>query len=250
MLPRNVLAAIQRLRKIALRICVLSWGTRRDQTWHFDSQGPVRVQTAFLDRLIAAARTRVTDGQVAGGMVAVVVLFLDTFLFPCLGHTLDCRVTQSEGTADKKARRWSNGSKTTSHRRRWLAPTWLDAAELAWLQSLPRSYEQRRERSEYADKVVYPTESFPELVGVLDTNDNFALGMARAALTEAGIVYDVVAISGLSANLEATKPKWWIRPSRILVAQEDASEARSLLEPYQQPISAGEIAPDSERDQS
>jgi hypothetical protein len=47
---------------------------------------------------------------------------------------------------------------------------------------------------------VYPTESFPELVGVLDTNDNFALGISTAALNEAGIVYYVVAIPDLPAK--------------------------------------------------
>jgi hypothetical protein len=70
-------------------------------------------------------------------------------------------------------------------------------------------------------------ESFPKLVGVLDTNDNFALGMATVALGEAGIVYDTVAIPDLPENLEAEKPKWWIPPTRILVGAEDASEARS-----------------------
>ena len=75
-------------------------------------------------------------------------------------------------------------------------------------------------------------ESFPELVGVLDTSDSFALGMAAAALNEAGIVYDIVGIRDLPANLQAEKPKWWIRPSRILVSVKDASEARSLVEPF------------------
>ena len=51
-------------------------------------------------------------------------------------------------------------------------------------------------------------ESFPELVGVLDTSDSFALGMAAAALDEAGIVYDIVGIRDLPANLQAEKPKW------------------------------------------
>jgi hypothetical protein len=88
-------------------------------------------------------------------------------------------------------------------------------------------------------------ESFPRLVGVLDTDDSFALGMATAALNEAGIVYDVVAIADLPAKPEAEKAKWWIRPSRILVATEDASEARSLLEPFRQPKSLSEIRADS-----
>jgi hypothetical protein len=91
-------------------------------------------------------------------------------------------------------------------------------------------------------------ESFPELVGVLDTNDNFALGMAAAALSEAGIVYDIVAIADLPENLEAEKPKWWIRPTRILVAAEDASEARSLVEPFQTPRSKSDIEASSARE--
>ena len=80
-------------------------------------------------------------------------------------------------------------------------------------------------------------ETFPQLVGVLDTNDNWALASATTALSEAGIIFDVVAIGCVPANLEASEPKWQIRPSRILVAIEDASEARSLVEPFQTPIS-------------
>ena len=68
----------------------------------------------------------------------------------------------------------------------------------------------------------------------------FALGMATAALSEAGIVFDIVAISELPAE-DAVKPKWWIRPSRILVATEDASEARALVEPFQQPRSQSDL---------
>lgn len=73
------------------------------------------------------------------------------------------------------------------------------------------------------------------MVGVLDTEDNFALSMATTALTEAGIIYDVVDIPAVPASAESEKPKWWTPPCRILVAVEDADEARSLLEPYQQP---------------
>ncbi len=80
-------------------------------------------------------------------------------------------------------------------------------------------------------------ETFPQLIGVLDTNDNWALASATTALSEAGIIFDIVAIDCVPANLEASVPKWRIRPSRILVAIEDASEARSLVEPFQTPIS-------------
>jgi hypothetical protein len=85
-------------------------------------------------------------------------------------------------------------------------------------------------------------EAFPKLVGVLDTNDNFALGMATVALRKAGIVYDIVAIPDLPASLEVEKPKWWIRPTRILVSAEDANEARSLVEPFKTPRSNVDIS--------
>jgi hypothetical protein len=73
------------------------------------------------------------------------------------------------------------------------------------------------------------------MVGVLDTDDNWALSAAIAALDEAGIIFDVVAIDSVPAKLEAAEPKWWIPPSRILVAREDADEARSLVEVFQEP---------------
>jgi hypothetical protein len=74
--------------------------------------------------------------------------------------------------------------------------------------------------------------------------------MASAALTEAGIVHDLVPIPELPGNMGAAKPKWWIRPTRILVAQEDASEAGSLVEPYQQPRSMNEMESESVQDDS
>jgi hypothetical protein len=76
-------------------------------------------------------------------------------------------------------------------------------------------------------------EVFPQMVGILDTEDNFALGMAGTALNEAGIVYDVVEIPDVPDSSQSEKPKWWIPPSRIVVSVEDAYEARSLVEPYQ-----------------
>jgi hypothetical protein len=81
--------------------------------------------------------------------------------------------------------------------------------------------------------------SFPQLIGVLDTEDNFALSLATVALVEAGIIYYLADIPAGPANVE--KPKWWIPPCRILVAIEDAGEARSLLELCQQPATPGEI---------
>jgi hypothetical protein len=79
------------------------------------------------------------------------------------------------------------------------------------------------------------------MIGVLDTEDNFALYMATGALTEAGIIFDVVDIPAVPAGLEYERPKSWTSPCRIMVAVEDADEARSLLEPYQQPATTGEI---------
>jgi hypothetical protein len=81
-------------------------------------------------------------------------------------------------------------------------------------------------------------------VGVLDTNDNAALGLAAAALRDANIVFDVVPIADLPANPGSPEPKWWIRPCRILVSVEDASEARELLEPFQRAMPLSELVPD------
>jgi len=89
-------------------------------------------------------------------------------------------------------------------------------------------------------------ESFPTLVGVLDTTDNFALASATTALRDAGIVYDVVDIADLPKPI-AQQPKWWISPCRILVATEDTDEARTLLEPFQEPL-AGDFSAESEPD--
>ena len=79
------------------------------------------------------------------------------------------------------------------------------------------------------DKPSVP-ESFPEMVGVLDTNDNWALASAATALSDAGIIFDIVAIDSVPANLQTPEPKWWTRPSRILVAKEDADEARTRIQ--------------------
>jgi hypothetical protein len=77
------------------------------------------------------------------------------------------------------------------------------------------------------------------MVGVLDTNDNFALASACASLDEAGIVFDVVPVSDVSAALKSPQPKWWIPPSRILVSDEDEAEARELMAPFQEPTATG-----------
>jgi hypothetical protein len=79
------------------------------------------------------------------------------------------------------------------------------------------------------------TERFPKMVGVLDTNDNFALASACTALDRAGIVFDVVSVSDVPESLKSPEPKWWIRPSRILVSDGDEAEARQLVEQFQLP---------------
>jgi hypothetical protein len=85
-------------------------------------------------------------------------------------------------------------------------------------------------------------EYFPEMVGILDTEDFFALGMAGTALLEAGIVYDVVEIPDFpSSDGTSEKPKWWTSPCRIMVAVEDADEARLIVEPYLQPLPNSEL---------
>jgi len=65
------------------------------------------------------------------------------------------------------------------------------------------------------------------MVGVLDTNDNFALGCATSALSQAEIVFDVVPVADVPNSLKAGHPKWWIPPSRILISVEDATETRA-----------------------
>src|SRR4051812_32195088 len=86
------------------------------------------------------------------------------------------------------------------------------------------------------------------MIGVLDTDDNFIFSMAATALHDAGIIFDVVAIPELSGDPSKTNPNDWIRPCRILVASEDASEARSMLEPYRAPTESVQEAAATHRD--
>jgi hypothetical protein len=87
----------------------------------------------------------------------------------------------------------------------------------------------------YPDKST--PEDFPRLVGVLDTNDNFALASAATALEQADIIFDVVPITDLPASLRTENPTWGTPPTRILVAAEDEAEARMLVESFEQPVS-------------
>jgi hypothetical protein len=74
------------------------------------------------------------------------------------------------------------------------------------------------------------------MVGVLDTNNNFALASAAATLEQAEVIYDVVPIVDGPNNSEINRPKSWVHPSRILVSAEDEAEARALVEPFQVPV--------------
>ena len=73
------------------------------------------------------------------------------------------------------------------------------------------------------------------MVGIFDTNDNFALGIATSALDQSGIIYEVIGISEVALNKVLTNPKWWIPPCRILVAAEDEVDARELIAMLQSP---------------
>ncbi len=86
------------------------------------------------------------------------------------------------------------------------------------------------------------------MVGILDTNDSFALASAAAALDQAEIVYDIVAVADVPDLLKTTNPRWWVRPSRILVATEDEAEARALVECFQAPVQNSDVVEASERD--
>ena len=90
-------------------------------------------------------------------------------------------------------------------------------------------------------------ESFPKLVAIFDTNDGFALGSACAALNQAGIIFVIVLIPDVPEAVTAHKPKWWTRPSRILVSNDDEAEARKLVEPFLEPAVTDEAAEDAAR---
>jgi hypothetical protein len=86
------------------------------------------------------------------------------------------------------------------------------------------------------------------MVGVLHTNDGFALGSAATALDHAEIVYDVVLIADVPDNLKLTNPIWRGLPSRILVSAEDEAEARALVERFQAPVENSDVGDAPERD--
>ena len=94
-----------------------------------------------------------------------------------------------------------------------------------------------------------------DLVTVLETNDTFALALAKSALEEAGIDYLVTGdepryFSGFPGAFGASgigQAPLWNCSSRIQVARESEAEASALLEPLLNPTAAPES--DSEREQ-
>lgn len=82
----------------------------------------------------------------------------------------------------------------------------------------------------------------PELAVVLEARDTFALGLAKAALDEAGIAYvvseeDPGLLPGIRGGAGIGATPLWRCQARILVAREWEEEARALLEPLRNPLS-------------
>jgi hypothetical protein len=71
-----------------------------------------------------------------------------------------------------------------------------------------------------------------EFVTVLETRDPVALNLAKASLEEAGIEYLMASGGGASALMGLA---YYPGFCRIQVAREDEEEARTLLEPLQEP---------------
>jgi len=92
-----------------------------------------------------------------------------------------------------------------------------------------------------------------ELVTVLETDDRFGLSLATAALEDAGIEY---LAAGETPRFSAAIPRlfgsgqsrFYNCPCRIQVAPESEAEAREILEPFQNPLSADEIEGEAEPD--
>jgi hypothetical protein len=84
-----------------------------------------------------------------------------------------------------------------------------------------------------------------ELVGVFDTDDNYALWMAQSALRDADIPFVIVAIPFVTEDPVTERPEWWIRPSRVLVPVANEAEALGLLGPLREPEFISEIDADT-----
>jgi hypothetical protein len=77
------------------------------------------------------------------------------------------------------------------------------------------------------------------MVGIFDTNDKYAPGLAISQLQEAGIIFDLVDIPKLSLNGSLADPKWRITPRRLLVSKGYEAEATALIEPLKYPLEDG-----------
>ena len=98
-------------------------------------------------------------------------------------------------------------------------------------------------------------DSTPKLVTVFETNDSFALTLAKASLEEASIDYviggdDPRYITGVKQTFRGNITPFGGRcSSSIQVAPESEAEARELLEPLNHPDSSG-LEADPEQDES
>lgn len=83
----------------------------------------------------------------------------------------------------------------------------------------------------------------PDLVTVLETKDTLALALAKSALEDAGINYLVTGddpryfpiYDGVVGVPDMGQTPMWKCSCKIQVARESEAEARSLLEPLQNP---------------
>ena len=94
----------------------------------------------------------------------------------------------------------------------------------------------------------------PDLVTVLETENTFALALAKSALEEAGIDYLVTGDQpryffgfpgGFGASGIGQAPLWKCA-SKIQVARESQAEASALLEPLLGPPAAADSEPEQD----
>ena len=93
---------------------------------------------------------------------------------------------------------------------------------------------------------VTPDDAGLELVTVLETDDAFAISLAKAALEDAGIEYMVYGetsryapIGDLAGRLGSGSPS--AKAYCVQVTSEFQKEARELLEPFEEPLSPAEM---------
>jgi len=101
---------------------------------------------------------------------------------------------------------------------------------------------------------VLPPERKPQpeisLVAVFETNDSFALTLAKASLDDAEIPYALTGgdqrFTGAIHGFGIPPTAFGVFSSRIEVAPEFETEARALLEPLVNPEAVCDIEPESE----